>query len=40
MEKKSTKSFSAKVTIGLEEGYSGKKIEKTSIIKCVQKIQN
>lgn len=38
--KKTIKSFSAKVTIGLELGYTGELIEKTKIIKYIQKIQN
>lgn len=38
--KKTIKSFSAKVTIGLELGYTGELIEKTKIIKHIQKIQN
>ena len=38
--KKIIKSFSAKVTFGLELGYTGELIEKTKIIKHIQKIQN
>lgn len=38
--KKTIKSFSAKVTFGLELGYTGELIEKTKIIKHIQKIQN
>ncbi|MAZ36714.1 MAG: hypothetical protein CL842_04610 [Crocinitomicaceae bacterium] len=40
ISKKSIKSFSAKVTIGLELGYTRELIEKTKIIKHIQKIQN
>lgn len=38
--KKSLKPFSAKVTLGLELGYTEKLIEKIEIIKHLQKIQN
>lgn len=38
--RKTIKPFSAKVTMGLELGYSGKLIDKTKIIKYIQKIQN
>ena len=38
--KKTIKPFSAKVTMGLELGYTGELIEKTKIIKHIQKIQN
>jgi hypothetical protein len=40
ISKKSIKPFSAKVTLGLELGYTGKLIDKTKIIKHIQKIQN
>ena len=38
ISKKSIKPFSAKVTLGLELGYTGKLIDKTKIIKHIQKI--
>jgi CRISPR/Cas system endoribonuclease Cas6 (RAMP superfamily) len=38
--KKTVKPFSAKVTLGLELGYTGELIEKTEIIQHIQKIQN
>ncbi|MFD1615825.1 hypothetical protein [Gelatiniphilus marinus] len=38
--KKTIKSFSAKVTFGLELGYTGELLEKAKIIKYIQKIQN
>ena len=38
--KKSLKPFSAKVTLGLELGYTERLIEKTKIIQHIQKIQN
>jgi hypothetical protein len=38
--KKSLKPFSAKVTLGLEIGYTERLIEKTKIIQHIQKIQN
>jgi len=38
--KKTVKPFSAKVTFGLELGYTGELIEKTEIIQHIQKIQN
>ena len=38
--KKTLKPFSAKVTLGLELGYTEKLIEKTKIIEHIQKIQN
>lgn len=40
ISKKSIKPFSAKVTLGLELGYTGKLIEKTKIINYIQNIQN
>lgn len=40
ISKKSIKPFSAKVTLGLELGYTDKLIDKTKIIKHIQKIQN
>ena len=38
--KKTLKPFSAKVTLGLEIGYTERLIEKTKIIQHIQKIQN
>ena len=38
--KKTLKPFSAKVTLGLELGYTERLIEKTKIIQHIQKIQN
>lgn len=38
--KKTLKAFSAKVTLGLEVGYSEKLIEKSKIIEHIQKVQN
>ena len=40
MNRKSVKTFSAKVTIGLEKAYEKEKIEKNSVIEFIQKIQN
>jgi hypothetical protein len=40
VKKKTVKPFSAKVTFGLELGYTGELIEKTEIIQHIQKIQN
>lgn len=40
LKKVSIKPFSAKVTLGLEEGYSNKLIEKIEIIKSIQDYQN
>ncbi|WP_299399114.1 hypothetical protein [uncultured Gelidibacter sp.] len=40
LEKVSIKSFSAKVTLGLEIGYTKKLIEKSEIIKSLQNYQN
>lgn len=39
-KKTSIKSFSAKVTLGLEIGYTKKLIEKSRIIKSIQKYQD
>ena len=40
MNRKSVKTFSAKVTIGLEKAYDKEKIEKDRVIEFIQKIQN
>ncbi len=40
MNRKSIKTFSAKVTIGLEKAYEKEKIEKNRVIEFIQKIQN
>lgn len=37
--KKSVAPFSAVITIGMEEGYSGKKISKQVVITCIQEYQ-
>lgn len=38
--KKLVAPFSTVITIGLEEGYSGKKISKQDIITCIQEYQD
>src|SRR5690554_1156861 len=40
IKKESIDPFSATVTLGLELGYTGKSIEKTKIIECIQDYQN
>ena len=40
MNRKTVKTFSAKVTIGLEKAYEKEKIEKDRVIEFIQKIQN
>jgi Flp pilus assembly secretin CpaC len=40
LKKTSTKPFSAKVTLGLEKGYTGNLIEKSLVIKFIQNYQD
>lgn len=40
IQKSQTKPFFAKVTIGLEKGYTGNRIEKSSVIKFIKNYQD